>query len=124
MLVGPSSLLAWTLSSATYSWIGNGELAIEHAARALRLSPFDPFVFFTEHIRSQVHCVNGDYDRGCTRAQRNARLTSNLRTLAAALVARGDVNEARSVATALLSYEPAFRFRRSSCALRCATRCA
>jgi adenylate cyclase len=111
--VGPSSALAWTLSSSTHGWSRNGKLGIEHATRALKLSPFDPFVFFVEHMLSQSHYVNGDYAIAIERArgveQRNPRLTSNLRTLTAALVASGAIDEARGVAAAMLSREPTFR---------------
>ncbi len=111
--LGPSSVLAWTLSAATHSWTGNGALGIEHATRALRLSPYDPFVFFTEHMLSQSHYMAGEHDtaiaiaRGV--AQRNPRLTSNLRTLAASLVATDAIDAAREVAAGLLHHEPNFR---------------
>lgn len=111
--VGPSSVLAWTLSSATHGWTGNGALGIEHAARALKLSPFDPFVFFAEHMLSQSHYVQGDYATAIELARsverRNPRLTSNLRTLTAALVGGGAIEAAREVAAAMLSREPGFR---------------
>jgi DNA-binding SARP family transcriptional activator/TolB-like protein len=110
--VGPSSVLAWSLSSATHSWMGNGELGVEHANRALRLSPFDPFVSFTEHMLSQAHYVNGDLAVAITLgrrvAQRNPRLTSNLRVLTAALMATGMVQAARDVAATMLIHEPQF----------------
>jgi TolB-like protein len=111
--LGPSSVLAWTLSSATHSWTGNGSLGVEHAARAVKLSPFDPFVFFAEHMLSQSHYMQGNYDTAIELARsverRNPRLTSNLRTMAAALVANGAIDEARHVANAMLSLEPSFR---------------
>jgi DNA-binding SARP family transcriptional activator/TolB-like protein len=111
--VGPSSLLAWTLSAATYGWSGNGAMGIEHASRAMRLSPFDPFAFFTEHMLSQAHYVNGDHAAAITLArrveQRNPRLTSNLRTLTASLAAAGMIDEARETASRMLDYEPRFR---------------
>ena len=44
---GPSCHMAWTLSSATSGWIGEGERAVQHAIRALQLSQLDPFTFFT-----------------------------------------------------------------------------
>jgi adenylate cyclase len=93
--------------------MGNGALGIEHANRALRLSPFDPFVSFTEHMLSQAHYVHGDLAMAITLgrrvAQRNPRLTSNLRVMAAALMATRMVEAAREVAVNMLIHEPQFR---------------
>ncbi len=111
--VGPSCHIAWALSSATRSWLGDGPRAVEHAQRALQLSPLDPLTFFTEHMLSQGHYVSGDYREavawGRRAAMRNDRLTSNLRTLAASLVALGDLEGAREIARRILAVEPGFR---------------
>ncbi len=111
--VGPSCHLAWAYSSATRGWLGDGPRAVEHARRALRLSPRDPFAFFMEHMLSQAYYVSGDYREavawGRRAAARNGMLTSNLRTLAASLAALGDAEGAREVARRLLAVEPGFR---------------
>src|SRR5437762_195093 len=59
--VRPSCQLAWTLSSTTSGWIGDGKRAVEHAQRALQLSPLDPFAFVPEHVLSQGLSVSGHY---------------------------------------------------------------
>lgn len=111
--VGPSCPVAWTLSSATHSWTGQGAEAVAHARRALALSPRDPFAFFAEHMLSQGHYMAGEYDAAIVLGQRvedaNPRLTSNLRTLAAALVAAGERAQAREVAARMMRLEPEFR---------------
>jgi Flp pilus assembly protein TadD len=105
--------MAWTLSSTTSGWIGDGKRAVEHARRALQLSPFDPFAFFAEHILSQGHYVNGEYEEavawGRRAATSNPSLASNLRTLAASLVALGEVDEARKIGQRILAADPEFR---------------
>lgn len=110
--VGPSCHLAWSLSSATHGWTGDGAKAIEHAERALRISPFDPFAYFAEHMLSQGHYVSRDFDKAIfwarRAADRNSRLTSNLRTLSAALVAAGERQEAQRVVQRLQAIEPNF----------------
>ncbi len=110
---GPSCHMAWTLSSATSGWVGEGERAVQHAIRALQLSPLDPFTFFTEHMLSQGHYISGNFEQavrwGRRAAARNGMLTSNLRTLAAALVASGDVEGAREIARRILVADPQFR---------------
>lgn len=111
--VGPSCVVAWTLSSATHSWTGQGEAAVAHARRALALSPRDPFAFFAEHMLSQGHYMAGEHEAAIALGQRvedaNPRLTSNLRTLAVALVAAGERDRAREVAARMLRLEPDFR---------------
>lgn len=114
--VGPSCHMAWTLSSATHGWTGDGARAVEHAERALRLSPFDPFAFFAEHMLSQGYYVGGKLEKaifwGRRAADRNGRLTSNLRTLTAALVAAGEIEAAKRTAARVLSIEPKFDLER------------
>lgn len=114
--VGPSCHLAWTLSSATCGWTGDGEGAIAHAKRAMTLSPFDPFAFFAEHMLSQGHYVSGDYENailwGQRSAERNGRLASNLRTLSAAYVAAGEIGEAKRIADQVMQLDPKFSLDR------------
>jgi TolB-like protein/class 3 adenylate cyclase/Tfp pilus assembly protein PilF len=116
LLAGPSCHMAWTLSSTTAGWIGDGKRAIEHATRALQLSPLDPFAFFTEHMLSQGHYISGNYEEavawGRRADARNSMLTSNLRTLAAACVAAGRMGEAQRIAERILATDPAFSLER------------
>jgi len=110
--LGPSCHMAWTLSSATSNWTGQGTQSVEQATHALRLSPMDPFAFFAEHMLSQGYYVAGDFEQaiewGRRSARRNGLLTSNLRTLAAALVAQGELGPARAIAERIMALEPAF----------------
>ncbi|MBR0654670.1 BTAD domain-containing putative transcriptional regulator [Plastoroseomonas arctica] len=114
--VGPSASLAWTLSSTTHGWTGDGESAVAHAMRGLRLSPRDPFAFFTEHMVSQGHYVAGDFDEAVRWGRKafasNPMLTSNLRTLAAALVMQGEIDAAREMAAQVVKLQPDFSLRR------------
>jgi len=115
LAAGPSCALAWTMSSATCGYLGQGAIAVLRAEHGLRLSPLDSHVFFHEHILSQAHYINGNYDEAIVwarkAAQHNGRLTSNLRVLAASLVAVGKTGEATDVARQLLAVEPRFRLR-------------
>lgn len=98
----PNLSIAWTLKAATLCFMGDGAGALDAANRGLRLSPLDQQVFFAEHILAQAHYINGDFDEAIIwserAARRNPRLTSNLRTLIASLVAAGRIEEAREVA--------------------------
>lgn len=116
LLVGPSCHMAWTLSSTTAGWMGNGERAVQHAMRALQLSPLDPFAFFAEHMLSQGHYVSGNYEEAVARGRRaqalNGMLASNLRTLAVSLVANGDHEGAQEIASRILANDPDFSVAR------------
>jgi len=112
LAVCPNSAVAWTFSGATYCFTGDGPRAVARAEAGLRLSPTDLHVFFAEHILSQAHYINGNFDQAVLWAQRadqrNRRLTSNLRTLTASLVAIGRLDEAREVARRHMEIVPTF----------------
>ena len=109
---GPSCALAWTMSSATCGYLGQGPLAVERAERGLRLSPLDARAFWPEAILGQAHYINGNYERAVewTRKAFGHCETAifNLRTLTASLVAAGQLDEARKIAQRLLLVMPDF----------------
>ncbi len=98
----PNLAIAWTLKAVTLCFMGDGPGALNAANRGLRLSPVDQQVYFAEHILAQAHYINGDFDEAVVwseRAERhNGRLTSNLRTLIASLVASNRLDAAREAA--------------------------
>ena len=62
LAAGPNSALAWTLSSPTYSYIGDTAQAIVRAKRGLRLSPLDPDAFWYQTTLTLAHYAAGDYE--------------------------------------------------------------
>ena len=115
LAAGPSCALAWAMSSATCGYLGQGAIAVLRAEHGLRLSPLDSHGFFHEHILSQAHYINGNYDEAIAwarkSAQHSARHAPNLRVLAASLVAVGKTGEATEVARQLLAVDPRFGLR-------------
>ena len=111
--VGPSNAIAWTMGSFTCGFLGNGPEATRRGERGVLLSPLSPFAFFHQHALSQAHYITGNFDGAIAEGQRAAaqcgKLTSNLRTLAAALIAVGRLEEAREIALRQLAIEPGFR---------------
>jgi adenylate cyclase len=109
----PNCAIAWTMSSATYGYLGNGVAAIERAERGLRLSPLDAHVFWHEAILAQAYYVQGQYEQAVTWAKRaaghNASAIFNIRTLAASLLALGRQEEAQQCAQRLMHIQPNFR---------------
>lgn len=115
-IAGPSSSIAWALSSATYSYLGAGSEAISRARYGLRLSPLDPYAFFYEGLLGLAHYFNDDYEeaaRICTRVlSGNPLFSANMRPLIASLVALGRLDEARRVAATHARVDPGFRVTR------------
>src|SRR5262249_39144339 len=112
----PSSAIAWTRSSPTYSYIGDAQEAIRRAEQGLRLSPLDLHIFFSHTILGLAHYVAGAYEDGVRWGRKareeNPRWTANLRLLAANLAAAGHLADAREVGRALIAVEPGFRVGR------------
>jgi adenylate cyclase len=109
----PNSAIAWTFKGATLCFLGDGPSAVRCAETGVRLSPLDQHIFFAEHILAQAHYINGNFDKAILQARRadkhNARLTSNLRTLIASLVAVDRIDEAREVVARHAKIVPTFR---------------
>jgi TolB-like protein/MoxR-like ATPase len=112
----PSSAIAWTRSSPTYSYIGDAQEAIRRAEQGLRLSPLDIEVFFAHSILGLALYVAGEHEEGIRWGRKareeNPRYTANLRFLAVNLAAAGHMDEAREVGQALLAAEPGFQVDR------------
>jgi tetratricopeptide (TPR) repeat protein len=110
---GPSVAMAWTMSSATRGFVGNGRLAVQHGEAGQRLAPADPYTFWHEGILAQAYYVNGDYDQAMSWARssvaQNRAIRFTLRTLAASAAAAGKRPEAAAAAAHLLRVQPDFR---------------
>jgi tetratricopeptide (TPR) repeat protein len=96
--------------------LGDSREAIRRAEQGIRLSPFDPHIFFAHTILGLGHHVAGDYEEaarwGRVAREENPQFTANLRILAASLGALGLADEARDVRDALLIVEPKFEVAR------------
>jgi tetratricopeptide (TPR) repeat protein len=117
----PGNAMAWTLSSGVYGYLEEGQSAISRAEQGLRLSPADTQAYFYLMFLGQAHYISGNYDEAVVWARKtaalNGRLSANLRVLAAAYIAKGQVAEARAVTKMLLDIQP--RFKLSAYSERC-----
>jgi adenylate cyclase len=108
----PNSAFAWSRSSPTFSYVGNTGESRRRAEEALRLSPFDPQIFFTHCALGLAAYTEGDYASAVGWGRRshaeNPAYTANLRLLAASLAANGQIDEARRVGEKLHRSEPGF----------------
>jgi adenylate cyclase len=89
----PNSAFAWARSSPTFCYMGDGAEARRRAEGALRLSPFDPQIFFTHTALGHAGYTQGDYESavvwGREAYAENPRYTANIRLLVASLAAAG-----------------------------------
>ncbi len=111
--VGPNCALAWTMSSITCGFAGDGPMAVDRAELGLRLAPLDGHVFLHEGALAQAHYVNGDYEAALAWARKSSThrpsALFNLRLLTASLIALGRTAEGGRVAAELLRVHPSFR---------------
>ena len=109
----PNSAIAWSLSSPTFSYLGDGPTAVKRAEYGLRLSPLDPHASFYQTALTLAHYTNGTYEEavglGRHTLAMSPRFTANMRPLIGSLVALGRTEEARDVARQMLAVAPQFR---------------
>lgn len=70
LAVNPNTAQAWTLSAWLRVWRGEPELALEHVARAMRLSPLDPNMFGMYGGMAYAHFLAGRYDMASSCAEK------------------------------------------------------
>jgi adenylate cyclase len=112
LAANPSAAIAWTRSSATFSYIGEPREARRRVDIGLRLSPYDAHVFFAYGLAGLAAYASGDYAEAATWGRKsmaaNPRFVGNMRFLAASLAASGQFREARQVGQDLLRLTPRF----------------
>lgn len=111
----PNSAISWFLSSGTLSYVGQGAKAVQHAEKALQLSPFDQNLYSFYHFLGMAHYSNGNYEEAVKAGRRSLSerpaYTSNLRILCASLIGSGRQEEGVHIAQRLLELEPKFNLR-------------
>lgn len=108
----PNNPVAWKLSSITLSYLGEAAEAIRQAEHALRLSPFDPSLFYYYLALLLAHYAAGNYEEaakwGRVAISENPSFTATVRYLTAALAASGTIAAAKDMGLRLLGCEPSF----------------
>ena len=111
--LNPNSDLAWVQRGFTYQLAGQPEEAIRSFERAIRLSPFDPWLFLRFAGIGIAYIGVGRFDEAVIAAkkalQTNPTYGSAYRCLAAALAHLGRDAEAKKAAAAILEMEPHFQ---------------
>jgi adenylate cyclase len=113
MALNPNLAVAWLASATLRAFLGDANMAAEHAARAIRLSPFDPLMFFMETIAALAHFNGGRYGEAWPLAERafqkNPNFAGTIRVAAATNALAGRLNEARGFIARALQLDPELR---------------
>src|SRR5262249_41211124 len=95
------------------TWLGEPETALEHEARAMRLSPLDPLIGQMQSATAWAHFTAGRYEDALSWVERAIRGMPNWVpahiVAAAGNAIAGRPDEARGAAARLRQLSPAFR---------------
>lgn len=118
-----SSALALGFSSIVRVWKGDDAMAVEHAERAIRLSPFDPLIWMPYVGLAYAHFGAGRFAEAAAAASRasqsNPRFSVPLILHAAALASLGRIEDAKAVAQRLLELQPGITAGTAILSARC-----
>jgi TolB-like protein len=107
-----SNIFSLSLSASNLAWLGESELAMERAKRAIQLSPFDPFNYRPYYALAIAHFFQQQYEEGVDAARTainyNPAFSNPRAILVAALWRAGRAAEAKVAKQELLECEPTF----------------
>ncbi len=107
---------AWIASGMLRCYVGDPETAIEHAERAMRLSPLDVSMWVAYGVMATAHMQLGDYEGAVAWARRSVRLHPDHlpahHVLAASAAQLGRQEEAEAAIRDLLEMDPALTIAR------------
>jgi adenylate cyclase len=113
LLLNPNLARSWNLSGWVRVWLGEPEIAIEHLARAMRLSPLDFAFHAMEAATAHAHLRAGRYGEATVWAEKALRnLPNSPHALAALSIANslaGDLDKAQAAMKRLLEVTPGRR---------------
>jgi TolB-like protein len=113
LVLNPNLAAAWFLGGFLRTWRGEPDRAIEHFARAMRLSPLDPEMYRMQAGMAMAHLFAGRFDTASSWAEKSFRdLPSFLMVvgiIAASHALAGRVEEARQAMQRLQQLDPVLR---------------
>jgi TolB-like protein/class 3 adenylate cyclase len=113
LALNPNLSWAWHFSAIGKAFLGEHDVAIEQATRAMRLSPQDPQMFGMQIAIAWAHFFAGRYDEALSWAEAAVRGQSNffmgLCVAATSAGLAGRLDEARKALTRVLEMNPALR---------------
>ena len=114
LALNPNLATAWYASGTVRAFRGGEpDLAIEHLARAMRLSPLDPFLFTMQGVTAFAHFFAGRYDEASAWAEKafwqRPNILATLRVSAVSNAFAGRLDEARKAVARALELDPEMR---------------
>jgi TolB-like protein len=113
LVLNPNLAAAWYCSAWARNWLGETDVALEHARRAMRLSPLDPMLPSMQVATAFAHFLAGRYDEASSWADKAIRSRPNLmpavRTAAASCALAGRLNEAKKLMESIRRADPTLR---------------
>ena len=113
LVLNPNQAAAWFFSGWTRIWGGEPDAAIEHLARAMRLSPLDPRIHAMRSATAHAHFFAGRYDEASSWAAKALRefpdFYGGLRISAASHALAGRPEQAQKMLARLRQLDPALR---------------
>ena len=112
-VLNPNLAAAWRFSGWLKVYLGEPHVAIEHLARAMRLSPFDPLISDMQRATSFAHLIAAQYDEATSWAEKALREQPNdvtsMRMVAASYALSGRLEEARNAMSRMRERDPSLR---------------
>ena len=113
LTVNPSFAVGWMLSAWLRVWRGEPDLALEHVAHAMRLSPLDPYVSGMQGATAYAHFLAGRYGPASSWAEKSMRENPNFVAAvcmsAASNALAGRLEQAQSGIARALQCDPGLR---------------
>ena len=113
LALDPNFARAWNASGWVRAYRGELEVAIEHQARAMRLSPLDPVLYHMQVGTAYAHMLAGRFDEASMWAERAFRVEPNYHPAAIVTAASnalaGRLEEASRAMERLREIDPALR---------------
>lgn len=113
LTLNPNLAAAWHYSGLTKIWLGEPDIAIEHLAIAMRLSPLDPFIPYRQSLTALAHLCAGRYDEACMWSEKALQGGPNYapgyRIAAASNALVGRIEKAQKIAARIRQFDPGFR---------------
>jgi adenylate cyclase len=113
LALNPNLATAWLHSGVVRTYLREPDLAIEHLARAMRLSPLDPQMFLMQAETAHAHFFAGRYDLASSWAGRAIRHPpeshNSLRIAVASNALAGRLEQAQKTLVRLRQLDPLLR---------------
>jgi DNA-binding SARP family transcriptional activator/TolB-like protein/Flp pilus assembly protein TadD len=114
--LNPNVAFIWAMSAATYCYMGQPAMALQHLERYTTLTSFAPNAYFGDTIYTLAHLIRTDFDAASKFGRRAVRaypdFSNGYKPLIAALGHLGRPDEAASYLQKLLQLEPHFTIAR------------